>query len=152
MAVANKAEVKDFEKPREYEQHGNESIGGGQRAREMGVSKPPLSGLYSRMFLLMVFTMPWVPRLWNPGNERVGGEEVVGFVCENVLLLASNLKGGRKSDKKICGKEKKEVPGQNRRKGPLVAEVGEKPRLNGVRKGVRSWDLSAAVERFPETG
>ena len=86
------------------------------------------------------------------GTERVGGEEVVGFVCENFLLLASNLKGGRKSDKKICGKEKKEVPGQNRRKGPLVAEVGEKPRLNGVRKGVRSWDLSAAVERFPETG
>lgn len=152
--MAVKALNKNFEKLREYEQNGNESVGGGQRAREMHVSRAPLSGLYSKMFLLTVFVIPRVPGLWDPGNERVGGEEkVVGCVCESLLLLASKLKGGRKSGKKIGGKEKKEEPGQDQRKGPLVAGVGgEAPCPSGVRKGVRSWECSAALQKFPETG
>lgn len=57
---------------------------------------------------MTVFVIPWVPGLCDPGIESVGGEEkVVGFVCESLLLLASKLKGGRKSGKKIVGKEKK---------------------------------------------
>ena len=68
-----------------YEQRGNESLGGGQRARETHVRKPPLSGLYSNVFLLMVFVVPWVPGLWNPGSER-GRREGGGFCVREPSL------------------------------------------------------------------
>lgn len=149
--MAVKALNKNFEKLREYEQNGNESVGGGKGQERCMFAELP--SLDFKMFLLTVFVIPWVPGLCDPGIESGGGEKVVGFVCESLLLLASKLKGGRKSGKKIGGKEKKEEPGQDQRKGPLVAVVGaEAPCPSGVRKGVRSWERSAALQKFPETG
>lgn len=80
MAIATKAEVEDFEEPGERGQHGRESVGRGQRAREVGVSKLPFPGLYSGMLLLTVFTKPLVPGRQNPGSGGGGIREGGGPV------------------------------------------------------------------------